>query len=465
MKQISNIDTESAITLDKFNLRWYQEPIWDAIENKGYKKVIVILPRRAGKDITLWNLAIRQCLRKVCLVHYVLPERGQAKKVVFDAISSDGDRFIDYIPPKLIKSINNTEMKIVFKNNSVLQCVGGETHDKSIRGTNPYMVILSEYAYMKDGSAVYDTVSPILAGNGGIIVMASTPFGKNHFHMQYELAKILPDWFVYFKTIKDTHHIPEEELESERRRMSPEKFAQEYMCSFERGQDGAVFGRCLVNLKQANQITNIAYEPGLLTHCAIDIGVHDATTMIWFQVAGGDSIIRIIDCYSNRGLGLDHYIGVLRSKPYWERMGKIFAPHDIKVREWGGGAVTRYEMARQMGVQFTVLDQIDLQDGLENVMRHFPKFWIDERKCTSLIDALENYYREWDEHLRKYKDKPLHNWASHYCDALRYLCQGLHLTNTGTTPEEFEKKRTQALYGNSRDLPPVFQQPRSQYYR
>lgn len=458
------LGVEEQITLDKFHLRNYQEPIFDAIENKGYRKVLVILPRRAGKDITLWNLAIRQCLRKVCLVHYVLPTYGQANRAIFSAISSTGDRFIDFIPPKLIKSINASEMKIVFKNNSVLQCVAGDSHNTSIRGTNPYMVILSEYAYMD--ADVYNTVSPILAGNGGIVIMASTPCGKNHFWMQYQVAKMLPsEWFVYHKTVEETKHISEEDLVSEKKRMSPELFAQEYLCSFQRGQDGAVFGKCLINLKQANQITNVSYEPGLLTHCAIDIGVNDATTMIWFQVAGGDSVIRIIDCYSNRGLGLDHYVGILRGKPYWERMGKIFAPHDIKVREWGGGAVTRYEMARQMGVTFTVLEQLDLQDGIENVMRHFPKFWIDENKCKSLIDALENYYREWDEQRQIYKSKPLHNWASHYADSIRYMCQGLHLCSTTITSEEYDKKKFEALNAGRGILPPAFNKPRQNYYR
>jgi phage terminase large subunit len=458
------LDVESSIILDKFQLRPYQAPIWDAIENKGYKKVIVVLPRRAGKDITLWNLAIRQCLRRVCLVHYVLPTYGQANRAIFSAISSTGDRFIDYIPPKLIKSINASEMKIVFKNNSVLQCVAGDSHNTSIRGTNPYMVVLSEYAYMD--SDVYNTVSPILAGNGGIVVMASTPAGKNHFYVQYEVAKMIPsEWFVYHKTSEETKHISEEDLASERKRMSPELFAQEYNCSFNRGQDGAVYGRCLIDLKKANQITGVSYEPALLVHCAFDIGVNDATTIIWFQVAGGDSVIRIIDCYSNRGMGLDHYVEVLQSKPYWNRMGKMFAPHDIKVREWGGGAVTRYEMARQMGITFTVLDQIPLEDGIENVMRHFSKFWIDERKCKSLVDALENYFREWDEGRQIYKSKPVHNWASHYADCIRYMCQGLHLTTNSISSQEYDKKKNEAMYGGKPPLPYPFNTTRGGSYR
>ena len=453
------MNVEDHILLDKFTLRDYQKPIWDAIE-KGYRKLCIILPRRAGKDITLWNLAIRQCLKKICLVHYVLPTYGQANRAIFSAITSSGETFLDYIPQRLIKSINSSEMKIVFYNGSILQCVAGDSHDVSIRGTNPFMVILSEYAYMS--AEVYNTISPILAANKGIVVMASTPYGKNHFWHLYQIAKELPDWWVYRKTVEETQHIDPIELETERKRMSPELFAQEYNVSFERGVDGAIYGRLLCDLKKNGQVTTVAYEPGLLVHVAIDIGVSkgNATTAIWFQVVGEGTIIRIIDCHSIENHGLDHLVDVMQSKPYWNRMGKFFAPHDLAVREWGGGAITRYEKARQLGINFTILDQIGLEDGIENVMTHFPKFWIDGGRCKSLVDALENYYREYDEERKVYRAKPVHNWASNYADSLRYMCQAIHLTKRGMSSEDFERARHNALYGNQGELPWVFKDDR-----
>lgn len=35
------------IHMNKFKPRWYQEPLMDALENKGYKRILAILPRRA----------------------------------------------------------------------------------------------------------------------------------------------------------------------------------------------------------------------------------------------------------------------------------------------------------------------------------------------------------------------------------------------------------------------------------
>lgn len=447
------MNVETQIILDRFECRWYQRPLWDAIENKGYRKVLAILPRRAGKDITAWNLCIRQCLKKTCLVYYVLPTYSQARKCIFDAIAIDGTKFLDYIPPQVVAGINQQEMKIRFKNDSILQLIGGDSFETSLVGTNPFAIVFSEYARMTEKA--FQFARPILAANGGWCMMLSTPYGKNHMWQLYKVALELPDWFVYKMGTSETQHIPEEALFEERQQMSEGLYLQEFECDFSRGVEGSFYSRNLEALRQNGQICGVAWEPGLLTYVAMDIGVNDATTLIWFQVVGDGTVIRIIDCYSNTGLGLDHYAKIMQDKPY--KMEKWFAPFDLKVREWGGGAVTRYEKARQLGIEFTILDQVGVQDGIENVWTHFPKFWIDENRCRSLINALENYRREWDEERQIYKDKPIHNWASNYADALRYLCMGLHKTQRGLTSEEFDRKRAEAMYGNSQ-LPRFFDQ-------
>lgn len=405
---------EERLVLDQFELRPYQEELWDAVENHGYKKVLAIWPRRSGKDVSTFNLAIRWCLRRTTSVFYCLPTYGQARKCIWDAILIDGTKLLDMIPKSLILRINQSEMQIVFKNNSILQLIGADSYATSLVGCNPSLIVFSEWARCTEEA--YSFARPILAANPiGTVIFLTTPLGKNHAWRMFETVKELPEWFVSLKKTSEIEHIPEEALEQEREQMSPELFAQEFECSFSRGQEGCVFGYDLEKMKQENRVTFLAYEPQMLTHLSIDIGVNDNTTIIWFQTTADNSLIKIIDCYSNRGLGLDHYADIIQRKPYWARMGKLLAPFDLKVREWGGGAVTRYEKARQLGLNFTVLDQLDLEDSIENTKTHFPKIWIDKTNCASLVDALENYYREWDEKKQDYKREPVHNWASHYC--------------------------------------------------
>jgi len=454
------VNVEDQVVLNQFKLRPYQVEVFDAIENKETKRVVYIAARRSGKDILGWNLAIRQCIKRVCQVYYVLPTYGQARKAIWDAITIDGRKFLDFIPPQLIDNMNQTEMKIRFTNGSLLQLIGGDSFSTSIVGSNPYAVILSEYSLMPPD--IFSYISPILAANGGWCLIQGTPRGRNHFFHLYTLAKELPEWKVFMHRTSDIHHVPESILEQERAMMDEGTFLQEYECSFERGISGSYFGTYIDQLRLRGQIGPVAWEPGLLVHLAIDIGVNDATTLIWFQIVGEGICIKIIDCHSNNGLGLDYYAKLIQDKPY--RYGKMFAPADIKVREWGGGAVTRYEKARQLGLDFTLLEQVPIMDGIENIWTHFNKFWIDEGKCKSLIHAMESYRREWNETRGMYDDKPVKSWANHYCDALRYLCQGIHKTKKGMSKEDFEAKRVEALYGNNSMLPRILD-PKFERYR
>lgn len=446
------MNVENRLVLDQFKLRWYQEEIWHAVENLGYKKVLTIMPRRSGKDITVWNLAIRQALRKPCLVYYCLPTYSQARKCIWDAITSESIRFLDYIPKSLIQSINSQQMQIRFKNNSILQCIGADSYDTSLVGTNPYMIIFSEWS--RCNQKAYEYARPILAANGGIAIFVTTPYGKNHCWHMLNVAKDLKDWYVIYKKTSEIRHIDDEVLFQEKQQMSPELYAQEYECSFQQGVDGAYYTKILDTLHSNGQVTLVPYEPGIPVVTAWDIGVRDSTTIIFAQVIGNGSLIRIIDCYSNRNVGLDVYAKYILDKP-WVYQAH-FAPHDIKVREWGGGAVTRLQMARELGINFTIVDHAGVHEGIESVRMMLPKCWIDKDRCASLINALENYYREWDEQKQVYKDKPVHNWASHYADAIRMLAVSLPKTQRGMTPEEFNRKKAEALYGNR----PVTYDPR-----
>lgn len=445
------MNVEVQVKLDKFKLRWYQSEIWDLIQSRKCKRLLYIASRRAGKDILCWNLAIRKAITSTCLVFYVLPTYSQGRKAIWDAITIDGIKFTDFIPQELIASMNQNEMKIKLKNDSIIQVIGGDSYNTSLVGTNPTFIVLSEYSLMPPD--IFNFIRPILAANGGTCIINGTPRGKNHFFSLYKIAQELPEWEVIVHKASEIQHISQSVLANERSQMDEGLFLQEYECSFERGISGSYYGQALDQLKLRGQINHINWEPNLLVYTAWDIGVNDATTIIFWQQVDNSTVVRIIDCYSGTGHGLDHYVKTLQNKPY--NYGDHFAPHDIKVREWGGGAVTRYEKARQLGISFKLIEQVPIIDGIDNVLANFSKFWIDSEKCKSLIDALENYRKQFDDSKNIYLNKPLHNWASNYADSLRYLCLALHKTKKGLTSEEFDRKKAAAMYGNN-DLPRFF---------
>lgn len=449
--------SETVIQLNKFKPRSYQSPIWDAIENKGFKRVLAILPRRAGKDLTAFNLCIRECLRKPCVIFYIFPTYSQAKKVIWDSITNTGHRILDYIPDEIVESKNSQEMKIRFKNGSLLQLVGSDNFD-SLMGTNPQGVVFSEYA-LQDPRA-YQYIRPILTANNGWALFLSTPRGKNHLWELYQIAQSSPQWFCYKLTVEDTNHISLHDIEKERADglMSEDLIRQEYYTDFTMGVEGAYYAKYIDRMRLKSQIGQVPYELGFKVHTAWDLGVRDSTTIIFFQVVG--QTIRVIDCYENSKHGLEHYIAVVNQKGY--QYGKHIAPHDIKVREFTSG-ISRIEKARQLGISFTVAPDLSIEDGIEAVRTTFSKMWMDEKNCAPLIKALENYRQEYDVRHRVYKSQPLHDWTSHFADCARYLCISLPKTRDGLTAEELDKRYNEARYGGNSNLPSIFRDDLPKY--
>jgi phage terminase large subunit len=449
------IPLEAQIHLNKFKPRPYQLPVLDAIENKGYRRVIAIMPRRAGKDVMAFNLCIRQCLLRTCVIYYIFPSYAQGRKALFDSIMNDGKRFLDFIPKQVIAAVNSQEMKIKFVNGSLLQIVGSDNYD-SLMGTNPQGVVFSEYA-LQDPRA-FQFIRPILAANDGWALFITTPRGKNHAYELFQIAQNSENWFATKLTLDDTHHIPYSEIEKERAEgiMSEDLIQQEYFCSFEMGVEGAYYAKYLDKMRIEGRVSLVPWEPGFKVHTAWDIGVRDATSIIFFQTTG--SIVRIIDCYENSKEGLEHYVKVLQEKPYV--YGRHIAPHDIQVREWGTG-VTRLEKARQLGIDFVISADVSIVDGIEAVRSKLGGvIYIDSQKCVNLIKALENYRQEYDVKNKIYKSNPLHNWSSHYADSMRYLCISLPKVRDGGTPEELDRRYYETVMGDEGTLPAIFRNKR-----
>ena len=446
------MNVETRIKLNRYKPRDYQLPILDAIENKGYRRVLAILPRRAGKDITAFNLCIRQCLKRVCVVYYIFPTYSQAKKVIWDSITNSGDRVLDYIPDELVESKNSQEMKVRFKNGSLLQFVGSDNFD-SLMGTNPRLCVFSEYA-LQDPRA-YQYIRPILTANDGTALFLSTPRGKNHLWELYQIAQHSPEWFCYKLTIEDTNHIPLSEIEKERAEgiMSEDLIQQEYYTSFDMGVEGSYYAKYLDRMRVKGQIGQVPWEPAFKVNTAWDLGTRDSTCILFFQCIG--QTVRIIDCYEKNKEGLEHYAKVIQSKPY--SYGRHIAPHDIRVLEFGSG-MTRIEKAKQLGINFTIASDLSVPDGIESVRSSLSKVWIDEVACKPLIKALENYRQEFDVKRKVYKDYPLHDWASHFADSMRYLCISLPKLRDGLSPEDLEKRYQEAMYGGKANLPYMFRE-------
>lgn len=191
---------------------------------------------------------------------------------------------------------------------------------------------------------------------------------------------------------------------------------------------GAYYTDQIEAARASGRIGKVPHVPGIVVNTFWDIGL-DATS-IWFhqRVAMQD---RFILAYENSNQDLDHYIKFLfEQKAY--RYGMHYLPHDAKHKRVNAKS---FEASfHEAGIHNTeiVPVSVDVDADIMATKRAFPVMCFDEEGCADGLAALEAYQREWDDRLQTYRSKPLHNWASHYADALRQFAQGY---NGQATPQ------------------------------
>ena len=340
------------VKLDKFLPRNYQMPVINAIENQGYKKLLLNFHRRAGKDVVAFNIMIRAALTKVGYYLYLLPTQKQGRKVLWDGILSCGSTFRSFIPPEFIANENNTEMKITLINGSIIQIVGSNKASQNLVGTNPQGCVFSEWS--RSEPSAYTYLRPALLVNKAWCLFISTPFSKNHMWEMANIARQNPtEWYSSTLTINDTNVVTMEEIQKEKEEglISDDLIQQEYFGSYDAGAEGAYYAKLVQQMHLDERITDVQWDSTRKVFSSWDLGVHDKTCIAMYQIMPGGTV-HIIDYYENCDKGLDHYVKVLLDKPYiW---GAHFAPHDIQVRELSTG-LSRLELARRMGISFKIL--------------------------------------------------------------------------------------------------------------
>lgn len=451
------MSVEVQVHLNKFKPRHYQLPVCKAIASEGgkYRKLLVINPRRSGKDYEFWALMVRAAIKEPGLYLYCLPTFSQGRSVIFEGKTNTGSDFLDAIPKQLISRMRNDSMTINLVNGSIIRIVGSDNYDRSIVGSNPKMIVFSEYA-MCDENAYKLAALPIMKANDGIVALISTPRGKNHMYELYQIAKESPDWFTQFLTIEDTGHISAAEVrkEIESGEISEDLALQEYWCSFDFGQEGSYYGKYIDKMRLRGQIGTIPWEPYHKVFTSWDLGIKDPTVIIFFQVFS--DTIKIFDYYEAADKPMNHFAQVIKQKEDEGYIfGKHFPPHDIMQRESARG-LTKKELYAELGVKFTEPVEIHIEDGIELVRRTLPKVWIDEKRCAKLIKALENYREEFDIKRKVYKGRPLHDQFSHAADAMRYMCAAIPKVRSSASAAELDKRYAQAVYGNQSNMPSVF---------
>ena len=407
--------------------------------NRPQRWATVVTHRRAGKTVALANdliIGARSCTLRRPQFAYIGPTFTQAKRISWQYLK-------DYSEKWWLKPPSESELKLTLKGlngePATIYCLGADNPD-SLRGMYLDGCVMDEYALFRP-SVFTQIIRPALSDRAGWGVFASTPRGRNLFFDQYRTAVRSPDDnHVTYLPADVSGIIPLSELNDLRKSMDPEEFAQEYLCSFDSALKGAIYANEVNELFSQGRAVNVdgkpelaLYDPNLPTHFVFDLGFTDSTVRIAWQY-GPDGTIRIVNVDATTGADIFYHIESLHrfsSQTLGSAggIGEVWLPHDARAKNLQTGKSVVEQFIEQ-GIIPNIVPNHNVRDGISAARRVFPVVWIDMTPLEAdpdtpitgeLLEALKAYRREWDEDKLVFSERPLHDWASDYADAFRYL--------------------------------------------
>jgi phage terminase large subunit len=398
----------------RIELDYSPRPHFQPYHDRSQRWSCLVAHRRAGKTVATINDKIRRAIAEAKpdgRYAYIAPLYNQAKDIAWSYLKH-------YASPILADSPNETELRVDLLNGARIRLYGADNPDR-LRGIYLDGVTLDEFGDMKP-SIWTDVLRPALSDRRGWATFIGTPKGKNAFWDVWSNALSDGSWFHLMLRASETGLIAQDELAEARRQMGEDQYAQEYECSFEAAIKGAFYAEELRRAESDGRIANIPIERAVPVHTGWDLGVTDSTAIWFIQCVGKER--RLVDYYESSGVGLDHYAQVLKDKGYV--YGQHYFPHDVQVKELGNQGLSRVDTLRGLGITAEVVPASSVMDGINATRRMLDQCWIDKTRCERGLEALKQYRREYDDNLKDWKQRPLHDWTSHGADALRTFATG-----------------------------------------
>lgn len=441
--------------------RDYQLPAWTYLENGG-RHAELIWARRHGKDEIALHRTACAAFERVANYWHMLPEAAQARKAIWKAVNPHtGIRRIDEaFPHELRSSTNDTEMLITFKNGSSWQVVGSDNFN-SLVGSAPAGIVYSEWALANPNARAY--LRPILAENNGWQIFITTPRGRNHAYATYKAAQKDPDAFAQILDARESGVFSEEQLQKELAVYIAEfgedygraKFEQEYLCSFEAANLGAILARAIgIAEKQGRVSDAVEFDTyGAELEITADLGRRDsATWWFWQPKVGGYSVV---DYDGGWGIDAEEWCARLKERIDKYRLegektalGRIWLPHDARAKTFAAKRSAVEIFVDAFGAdKVGITPRSSISDRVNAARVLMPRIEFHETNCERGLNGLRAWSYEYDEETKIFSSEPKHDWASHDGDGFSYGC--LIMQQSAPPPPPIEHMRG-VMVGNNK---------------
>ena len=371
--------------------------------------------------VALLSIGMTRPIRVLCARELQTSIKDSVHKLLSDLIAAEPAMAAFYeVQQTVIKGRNGTEFGFRgLKHNA--------SEIKSFEG--------ADYVWVEEAQAVSDNsweiLIPTIRKPGSEIWLCFNPKNPTDPTWRKFVAKPRPGSVVKKVSWRDNPFFPDV-LEAERvycRDNEPDSYDHVWEGGFDTRYSGAVYAKWVQAAMDAGRIGSV-YDPELPVHTAWDLGYDDSTAIVFWQRSGTEC--RIIDAYEANGQDVEHYCELLRSKSY--RYGEHYVPHDAANKLLAAGGRSIVQQMHALGIKARVVAATSQQNQIEATRKVMQSTWWDTDKCADLIHALMSYHFEYDEDRKAFKSTPLHDWSSHFADAVEIIGQVWQKETVKATP-------------------------------
>ena len=376
------------------------------------KHVICIVPAGSGKtflaSLFLPIAASDPKYHKGKDVLYVAPTREMIKTLIWEQLKRSCREYFNISDD----CINNGELSIRFPNNVFLRCKSAEQRE-NLRGMNVGIAIMDEASLYPAESLLEITnrLRPRVGepNTAGRMVIISTPFGAGPLYDLYNAARGNKDNYI-------VHHYDYEQMRSgnkafileQKRILSPMKFAQDYLCSFE-----SVTDQFFYTFKPQFHTADLHDTQGDLYHFA-DFNKRVATSVIArvTKPYERDGRIEVLRAYAIDNCGTEQLAQAIR-QDYPRR--RIYSIIDMSGTQLNRDTTSPFGVTDRVILEkygFTIINSNKVNPLISDTDNTCNAFIQQDRlrvnaSETRLIEAIKSYHFEdgTRKKLVKYNDK------------------------------------------------------------
>ena len=224
---------------------------------------VLVAGRRFGKSYLACIELLKAALERPGETYfYCAPTYRMAKDIAWKTLKK-------IIPNTLVRSKNETELRMELVNDSTIELKGTE-NAAALRGRSLSGVVLDEAAFM-EAEVWFEVLRPALADKQGWALFISTPEGTASWFYDlwcYVDEDTTGDWKRWCFTTIQGGNVPTEEVEAARAQLDPRTFRQEFEASFEN-----LSGLVAISFSDANISKDVRDLPILPLLLGVDFNV------------------------------------------------------------------------------------------------------------------------------------------------------------------------------------------------